>query len=214
MVLMTSEVEDVLSAAHRSVLNIGGLVVEDEWSFRDRFRAEAAKGKAAKPKLLSWRDEWCGDGSSQRGLRACRREWSKQGELALFGNTVVSPVLGQGVGDAGYVVWRLAHDWRAGLSFGMDARSCLSVPNLKRGVDADGLTLWCAVVPAEAVLAVLWHPKAVQAGACPLWRTTDVDGLGVVRVAVDDCAEVVVDVTRLVESDSVALGCVTAMHRF
>ncbi|RPA12623.1 hypothetical protein [Gordonia sp. OPL2] len=94
------------------------------------------------------------------------------------------------------VLWRLAADWREGLSWSADPRFCHSYPWIK--YQCHELRLWTAVVPADAVLGVCWYGGAFGGG--PMLRTVDSAELGRVRIAVDDYAEWIVDPGSLDES--------------
>lgn len=145
--------------------------------------------------------------TSQLGLREWRRKLRRNGYHAVWGDRALALECPDFV-----LVYRLALDWRVGLSWAMDPRRCESTAPAMTGEPMPA-TLWAAVVPASEVLAHYWPALGRTKAACPMWKTVDTEW-GHVTVAEDDFSEVLVDPARLSEGESFGPGVVVAVHQF
>ena len=210
MARMDASTERVLAAYAGSAF-VDGLVresslVEDEWDFKSRF-LEAKNAGRVETKVGKVYTGYVQEASSRRSLRDWRRDFRRVGFRALWGSETVFDDAPENI-----LLWRLAADWRTGLSWATDARFCHSVP-VAAGWARD-MTLWAALVPAKALLGIAWYGEAGLKSGCPLWRTVDHFSMGRVTVACDDFAEAFVDYVKLEEAGCLGPGKVVAIHRF
>ncbi|GAB26469.1 hypothetical protein GOPIP_104_00090 [Gordonia polyisoprenivorans NBRC 16320 = JCM 10675] len=211
MASMGKEAESVLEwfSGRRFADSLGGDTVQDEFDFvKHEFYPEVRERKEDERACRVFA-EFVADAVSRKTPREWRRLFRRLGFRAMYGRTVI---WADSRPEYPILLWRVADDWRQGLSWATDARSCHSHLVLHGGKSTG--TLWCSVVPPEAVLGIVWYERGAAAGAAPLWRTVDLPAHGRVIVAVDDSAEVIVDSTKLTNSERIEVGGVTSMYRF
>ncbi|WP_035761010.1 hypothetical protein [Gordonia amicalis] len=202
---MDSATRAVLASFAKDGVGVDGPVVESDLAFYKRFR-KSLPGVEDRRAVEVVRG-YVSKSTSELGLRDWRRKLRRVGYRAVWGDRVVSRECPEFV-----LVYRLAVDWRVGLSWAMDPRRCESMLPVTTGEPLP-MTLWAAVVPADAVFAHYWSLQFASETACPLWKTLETE-FGRVAVAVDDFSEVLVDPARLVDGDVLSPGVVVAVHEF
>lgn len=205
---MNKQVEELLNtlSGQHYVDSFEGDVIEDEWKFYHRFNQAVASAREDAD-LVALASEWISSGTTHRELDEWLQVWQEYGYSTVWGSRVLDLDAAENA-----LVYRLAERWESGLSWAADARSCVSAA---RGPGAGaGLTLWAAVVPAEAVLARVWAKGAGVFGGRPLLRTINHETMGTVQLAVDDSSEMLVDPVKLEEGAVLAPGLVVALRHF
>ncbi|EON30824.1 hypothetical protein GTC6_20540 [Gordonia terrae C-6] len=178
-----------------SLRNFEGPVVRDEWAWIDSLKKARSEG-VEEPKFQELHQEFITVTTSQgTALRDWRRRFKRAGFRGLYGRHTVFRKRFEG----SLLLFRAAQDWRAGLSWAADARFAQSHDQMAGKITST--KIWAGLVPGEAVLGWNMYRAAVEHGAMPVYETRDVPGVGLVTVALDDCAELLVDYTRLREVD-------------
>lgn len=191
-------------------VGVEGPVVESWWRFYRRFRS-LLPGVEDRRHVDPIR-AYVSKSTSQLGLREWRRKLRRNGYRAVWGDrSGGGRALALECPDL-CLVYRLAPDWRVGLSWAMDPRRCESTVPAVTGAPVSA-TLWAAVVPASEVLAHYWQARGRNRASSPLWKTVDTEW-GPVAVAEDDWCEVLIDPGNLSEGDVFAPGVVVAVHQF
>lgn len=208
--LMDADTRAVLKSysGRRAVDSLGGRIVEDETFFNYRFRAEYHSG-VVESAVAEGFWNFVYDAASGRSIEDCVTSFRSHGFRGVYDSVSVLDSLGA---DS-LLVYRLASDWRAGLSWAGNSAQCMSYEFVK-GEPVSDLCLWAAVVPAEHVLGAHWYGDGVGVGVFPYWRIVDHRVMGRVVLPVMDFSEVWVDPLGLVEGDSLVPGVVVPVHRF
>ncbi|MGC4964082.1 hypothetical protein [Gordonia sp. DT101] len=210
---MTSQIEAVLGcfAGYSFADSIGGRIVEDEMTFMRRFKsaincvANDVKG-CDDLDVVELVHNFVDKSTSTQSLEQWIQDLRAVGYSDVWGRDVVDGV----APDYSMLLFRLARDWRSGLSWSADARYC----HTGTGVLRTGLKLWCAVVPVDALLARVWHGPGISWGGCPMLRTIEHAGMGRVTVGCDDFAEVLVDPGALADGEVLTVGRVVDLYDF
>lgn len=208
MVMMDNSVDSVLAqfSGPKFADTLGATVVS-EWDYVLDFNRLIVNGHQDS-KDVKLHDEFMAKATSEKPLREWRRAFRRHGFRAVRGDTTVMTE----PPEYPMLLWRLANDWRVGLSWASDAKFCHSRPVMTG--HAKSTVLWASIVPPDALLGINWGRAAARAGGRPLWRTVEHEAHGRFIVAVDDCAEVFVDGTKLVQADSLGVGRVTDIYGF
>ena len=177
-----------------------GAVVDGPGVFASRYAREGYGAGVVEPGVVAALREWCRDGTSRVELSRWLERFRGFGYRAVRGDRTVSTV----PLDDPVLVFRLAAEWDAGLSWAMDSRCC----SPGAWFSAGSARWWAAVVEPKDVLATFWATSLGE----PVWRTVEHETLGRVTVALDDHAETLVDPSGLVESDVLGVGRVVSLN--